>query len=125
MVRREREHRMPNVTLRIFRGDRESGKTSDYEIPLTPGMVVLDALHYVQKHQAPDLAVRWNCKAGKCGSRSAGGDGRPPPTCKNRMEPLSHDKPITIFPMKAFPVIKDLVTDVSWNYKVNKKIPPF
>ena len=116
---------MPNVTLRIFRGDRNGGNTADHEIPLTPGMVVLDALHYVQKHQAPDLAVRWNCKAGKCGSCSAEVNGRPRLTCKTRMDSLPHDKPITILPMKSFPVIKDLVTDVSWNYKVNKKIPGF
>ncbi len=116
---------MANVVLRIFRGDRDSGKTADYEIPLTPGMVVLDALHYVQKHQAPDLAVRWNCKAGKCGSCSAEVNGRPRLTCKTRMDSLPHDKPITILPMKSFPVIKDLVTDVSWNYKVNRKIPAF
>ena len=106
---------MPNVTLRIFRGDRESGKTADYEIPLTPGMVVLDALHHVQKHQAPDLAVRWNCKAGKCGSCSAEVNGRPRLTCKTRMDSLPQDEPITILPMKSFPVIKDLLTDVSLN----------
>jgi succinate dehydrogenase / fumarate reductase, iron-sulfur subunit len=96
---------MANVTLRIFRGDRDGGKTADYEIPIAPGMVVLDALHYVQKHQAPDLAVRWNCKAGKCGSCSAEVNGRPRLTCKTRMDSLPHDKPITILPMKSFPVI--------------------
>ena len=81
---------MPNVTLRIFRGDRAGGKTADYEIPIAPGMVVLDALHYVQKHQAPDLAVRWNCKAGKCGSCSAEVNGRPRLTCKTRLDSLPH-----------------------------------
>jgi len=116
---------MSLVTLRIFRGDRNGGATADYEIPLTPGMVVLDALHYVQKHQAPDLAVRWNCKAGKCGSCSAEVNGRPRLTCKTRMDSLPEDRPVTILPMKSFPVIKDLVTDVSWNYQVNKKIPGF
>jgi succinate dehydrogenase / fumarate reductase, iron-sulfur subunit len=116
---------MANVVLRIFRGNREGGNTADYEIPVAPGMVVLDALHYVQKHQAPDLAVRWNCKAGKCGSCSAEVNGRPRLTCKTRMDALPQDKPITILPMKSFPILKDLVTDVSWNYKVNKKIPGF
>jgi succinate dehydrogenase / fumarate reductase, iron-sulfur subunit len=109
----------------VFRGDRESGKPSDYRVPLVPGMVVLDALHSIQSHQAPDLAVRWNCKAGRCGSCSAEVNGRPRLTCKTRMDSLRLDQPITIFPMKAFPVIKDLVTDVSWNYRVNRKIPPF
>src|SRR3989442_8796219 len=116
---------MADAKLRIFRGTRDGGETADYQVPLAPGMVVLDALHYVQKHQAPDLAVRWNCKAGKCGSCSAEVNGRPRLTCKTRMDSLPQDKPITILPMKSFPVIKDLVTDVSWNYKVNKKIPGF
>jgi succinate dehydrogenase / fumarate reductase iron-sulfur subunit len=116
---------MADVVLRIFRGNRDSGETADYPVPVAPGMVVLDAIHHVQRHQAPDLAVRWNCKAGKCGSCSAEVNGRPRLTCKTRMDSLPQDKPITILPLKSFPVIKDLVTDVSWNYKVNKKIPAF
>ena len=116
---------MAEATLRIFRGTKEGGAPVDYRVPITPGMVVLDAIHHIQGHQAPDLAVRWNCKAGKCGSCSAEVNGRPRLTCKTRMDSLPLDKPITVNPMKSFPVIKDLVTDVSWNYKVNKKIPPF
>jgi succinate dehydrogenase / fumarate reductase, iron-sulfur subunit len=116
---------MAEATLRIFRGSRDGGATADYTVPIAPGMVVLDAIHHVQKTQAPDLAVRWNCKAGKCGSCSAEVNGRPRLTCKTRMDSLPQDKPITIMPMKSFPVIKDLVADVSWNYKVNKSIPPF
>jgi succinate dehydrogenase iron-sulfur subunit len=116
---------MSDAILRIFRGTREGGQAAEYRVPVATGMVVLDALHYVQKHQAPDLAVRWNCKAGKCGSCSAEVNGRPRLTCKTRMDTFAHDKPLSISPLKAFPVIKDLVTDVSWNYKVNKKIPPF
>ena len=97
----------------------------EYRVPVAPGMVVLDALHHVQAHLAPDLAVRWNCKAGKCGSCSAEMNGRPRLTCKTRMDSLPLDSPVTVAPMKAFPVINDLVTDVSWNYEVNRKIPPF
>jgi succinate dehydrogenase / fumarate reductase, iron-sulfur subunit len=116
---------MPDVTLRVFRGDRATGTAVDYRVPLTPGMVVLDALHSIQAHQAPDLAVRWNCKAAKCGSCSAEVNGRPRLTCKTRMDALPLNEPVTVYPMKSFPLIKDLVTDVSWNYKVNAKIPPF
>ena len=116
---------MAEATLRVFRGDRDGGGPVDFQVPLVPGMVVLDALHSIQAREAPDLAVRWNCKAGKCGSCSAEVNGRPRLTCKTRMDTLPLDKPITIFPMKAFPVIKDLVTDVSWNYEVNRKIPAF
>jgi len=116
---------MADATLRVFRGDREGGKAVDYQVPVTEGMVVLDAIHSIQAHQAPDLAVRWNCKAAKCGSCSAEVNGKPRLMCKTRMDTLPLDQPITVSPMKAFPVIRDLVTDVSWNYKVNKKIPPF
>jgi succinate dehydrogenase / fumarate reductase iron-sulfur subunit len=116
---------MADAILKVFRGDKSGGKDVEFKVPVAPGMVVLDALHYIQGYQAPDLAVRWNCKAGKCGSCSAEVNGRPRLTCKTRMDTLPLDQPITVAPMKTFPVIKDLVTDVSWNYKINKKIPPF
>ena len=116
---------MTEATLRVFRGGPEGGQPVEYRVPVAPGMVVLDALHHIQGYLAPDLAVRWNCKAGKCGSCSAEVNGRPRLTCKTRLDALPLDKPITVFPMKAFPVIKDLVTDVSWNYRINRKIPPF
>jgi succinate dehydrogenase / fumarate reductase, iron-sulfur subunit len=116
---------MAEATLRVFRGDRDGGKPVDYQVALVPGMVVLDAVHSIQAHQAPDLAVRWNCKAGKCGSCSAEVNGRPRLMCKTRMDSLPLDQAVTIVPMKSFPLIKDLATDVSWNYRVNKKIPAF
>ena len=116
---------MAEATFRIFRGDKLQGEFVEYKVPIAPGMVVLDALHYIQGHQASDLAVRWNCKAGKCGSCSAEVNGRPRLTCKTRLDSLNVNEPIVVQPMKSFPVIKDLVTDVSWNYKVNKTIPPF
>jgi succinate dehydrogenase iron-sulfur subunit len=116
---------MADATLRVYRGEGENGQAVDYKVPLSEGMVVLDAIHSIQANQSPDLAVRWNCKAAKCGSCSAEVNGKPRLMCKTRMDSLPTNEPITVFPMKAFPVIKDLVTDVSWNYKVNKKIPPF
>lgn len=116
---------MADAILKVFRGDNNSGQHVEYKVPIAPGMVVLDAVHYIQSHQAPDLAVRWNCKAAKCGSCSAEVNGRPKLMCKTRMDALPTDQPITINPLKSFPIIRDLVTDVSWNYKVNKKIPPF
>ncbi|HTU59770.1 MAG TPA: succinate dehydrogenase/fumarate reductase iron-sulfur subunit, partial [Polyangiales bacterium] len=112
-------------TVRVFRGDSESGKPVDYTVPLSEGMVVLDAIHSIQANQAPDLAVRWNCKAGKCGSGAAEINGQPRLMCMTRMDELDLSKPVTVQPMHAFPMIKDLVTDVSWNYEVKKKIKKF
>jgi len=87
-------------------------------------MVVLDAVHQIQAESAPDLAVRWNCKAGKCGSCSAEVNGKPRLMCMARLGDLDLEHPVRVEPMKSFPVIKDLVTDVSWNYAQNKRIRP-
>jgi len=113
------------TTLRIYRGDHQGGEMIEYKVPLAPGMVVLDAVHAVQALHAPDLAVRWNCKAGKCGSCGAEVNGKPKLMCMDRMDNYPPGDPITVRPMKTFPVVKDLACDVSWNFDVNKKIPPF
>jgi succinate dehydrogenase / fumarate reductase iron-sulfur subunit len=116
----ERRH-----TLRVYRGDAEDGRLVDYEVPVAEGMVVLDALHWIQAHESGDLAVRWNCKAAKCGSCSVEINGMPALACKTRMDAYRFDEPIQVRPMKAFPLVKDLVTNVQWNYDRQKSIPPF
>ena len=116
---------MAQATFRIWRGDRTSGQFRDYTTEVVPGMVVLDAVHRIQATQASDLAVRWNCKAGKCGSCSAEVNGNPRLMCMTRLNDLPLSEPVTIEPMKAFPLVRDLVTDVSWNYQVKKAIKPF
>src|SRR5207253_3541209 len=112
-------------TFRIWRGDAASGQFCDYPTEVSEGMVVLDAVHKIQSAQANDLACRWNCKAGKCGSCSAEINGMPRLMCMTRLNSLPLNRPVTIEPMKAFPLIKDLVTDVSWNFRVKKKIKKF
>src|SRR5229473_8288392 len=113
------------VTLRIWRGDAQGGKFEDFSTPVTEGMVVLDAVHRVQADQANDLAVRWNCKAGKCGSCSAEINGKPSLMCMTRMNTFAPGEDVTVSPLKTFPIIKDLVTDVSFNYEKAKEIPAF
>jgi len=113
------------VTMRIWRGDATGGGFEDHEVEVSSGEVVLDALHRVQATQAPDLAVRWNCKAGRCGSCSAEVDGMPRLTCMTRMSIFDPNEPITVAPMRTFPIVKDLVTDVSFNYEMAKRVPPF
>ena len=113
------------ATFRVWRGDRSGGKLVDYRTGVAPGMVVLDAIHQIQAELAPDLAVRWNCKAGKCGSCSAEVNGNPRLMCMTRLSELPLDRPVTVEPMRSFPPIKDLVTDVSWNFRVKQGIKPF
>jgi succinate dehydrogenase / fumarate reductase iron-sulfur subunit len=116
---------MPSATFRIWRGDASQGGFKDYITEISSGMVVLDAVHKIQAEQANDLAVRWNCKAGKCGSCSAEINGSPKLMCMTRVNTLPLDQPVTVEPMHTFPRLKDLVTDVSWNYRVKEKIKKF
>ena len=116
---------MAKVTFQLWRGDARGGDFKSYVSEVSEGMVVLDVVHRIQAEQANDLAVRWNCKAGKCGSCSAEINGRPRLMCMTRMDTLPIDRPITLQPMHAFPMIKDLVTDVSWNFRVKKQIKKF
>lgn len=116
---------MAVTTFKINRGDANSSQLKEYQTNITEGMVVLDAVHQIQAESAPDLACRWNCKAGKCGSCSAEINGKPRLMCMTRMDELPQGESVTIEPMKSFPLLRDLVTDVSWNFEVKKRIKKF
>ncbi len=116
---------MARRTFEVYRGTAAEGKLENYDVEVEPGMVVLDAMFRIQAEESPDLAVRWNCKAGKCGSCSCEVNGKPRLSCMTRISDYPEGESITVTPMKAFPVIRDLVTDVSHNYRANKKIPQF
>ena len=116
---------MSKRTFKVWRGNLEGGEFKTFEVEVDPGMVVLDVLHRIQAREANDLALRWNCKAGKCGSCSMEINGKPRLACMTRMNVFSDTETITCQPLKTFPVIKDLVTDVSWNYEQNKRIKKF
>ena len=112
-------------SFRVWRGDDVDGRLQDFTVEVHEGEVVLDIVHRLQATQVPDLAVRWNCKAGKCGSCSAEVNGRPRLLCMTRMSTFRHNETVTITPMRAFPVIRDLVTDVSYNYEKGRAVPAF
>ena len=111
--------------FRVWRGDGTGGDLRDYTVEVNEGEVVLDIIHRLQATQSGDLAVRWNCKAGKCGSCSAEINGRPRLLCMTRMSTFAESDTITVTPLRTFPVIRDLVTDVSFNYVKAREIPAF
>src|ERR1700722_18301718 len=116
---------MKTAVFKIWRGDANGGDFAEFATEISEGMVVLDAVHDIQAKQANDLACRWNCKAGKCGSCSAEINGMPKLMCMTRLNSIPIDKPVKIEPMRTFPLIRDLVTDVSWNFEVKKTIKKF
>jgi succinate dehydrogenase / fumarate reductase, iron-sulfur subunit len=111
--------------FQVWRGEAGAGALRDYTVEVNEGEVVLDIIHRLQATQAPDLAVRWNCKAGKCGSCSAEINGMPRLLCMTRMSTFAEDETVTVTPIRTFPVIRDLVTDVSWNYDKAREVPSF
>jgi succinate dehydrogenase / fumarate reductase iron-sulfur subunit len=113
------------ASMRVWRGDDTGGELKDYTVEVNEGEVVLDIIHRIQQTQAGDLAVRWNCKAGKCGSCSAEINGRPRLLCMTRMSTFGEGDVVTVTPMRTFPVMRDLVTDVSFNYTKAREIPSF
>jgi len=113
------------VKFRIWRGDAIAGEFREYDTAAAEGEVVLDVVHRIQAEQANDLAVRWNCKAGKCGSCSAEVNGKPRLMCMTRMDLFDPQETITLSPMRTFPIIRDLVTDVSFNFEMAKRVPHF
>lgn len=111
--------------FRVWRGDAEGGDLKDFAVEVNEGEVVLDIIHRLQATQASDLAVRWNCKAGKCGSCSAEINGRPRLLCMTRMSTFTREETITVTPLRAFPVVRDLVTNVNFNYQKAREVPAF
>ena len=116
---------MADVTMRIWRGDANGGDFQEYTIAQNEGEVVLDVIHRIQATEAPDLACRWNCKAGKCGSCSAEINGKPRLMCMTRLSDVPTNRPILVEPMRTFPLIRDLVTDVSWNFEKKRTVRKF
>jgi succinate dehydrogenase / fumarate reductase iron-sulfur subunit len=113
------------ASFRVWRGDDTAGELQDFKVEVNEGEVVLDIIHRLQATQVSDLAVRWNCKAGKCGSCSAEINGKPRLLCMTRMSTFTEDEVVTVTPLRTFPVIRDLVTDVSFNYAKAREIPSF
>lgn len=111
--------------FKVWRGDVKGGDLEDFKVEVNDGEVILDIIHRIQATQASDLAVRWNCKAGKCGSCSAEVNGRPRLMCMTRMSVFTREETITVTPLRAFPVVRDLVTDVGFNYQKAREIPSF
>jgi succinate dehydrogenase / fumarate reductase, iron-sulfur subunit len=114
-----------DCAFKVWRGDQSGGELKDYTVPVETGMVVLDAIHWIQGNKAPDLACRWNCKAAKCGSCSAEVNGKPRLMCKTRLDSFEQGETITVKPLRTFPILRDLVCDVSSNFRAAKKIPAF
>ncbi len=117
---------MEKVRLTVYRSSGEGrGRFQEFSVPFEEGMTVLGAMRYVEQNLDTTLAVRWNCKAARCGSCAAEINERPALMCKTRVESLGMDSTITVTPMKAYPNVRDLVSDPTENFDISGRIPAF
>ena len=107
---------MDDVKLRIWRGDKRRGDFVECA-PRPRGRGRLRRRASGSGRTGSRPRCRWNCKAGKCGSCSAEINGVPRLMCMTRMDTLPVGEPVVLTPMRTFPIVRDLVTDVSFNYR--------
>ena len=103
------------VTLIVsrYRPEEESEPTfQSYEVPFREDWVVLDAINHVKDQLDGTLSYRWSCRMGVCGSCGMMVNGRPTLTCEAALSDYM-PSPMRIEPLQFFPVIRDLVVDIT------------
>jgi len=118
---------MPNtVTLSVarYRPEEESEPTfREYEVPFRKDWAVLDALNYIKDKLDGSLSFRWSCRMGVCGSCGMMVNGYPKLTCATFLADYLPG-PIRVEPMRYFPVVRDLVVDISDFMRKLRKVKP-
>ncbi|MEM7507509.1 MAG: 2Fe-2S iron-sulfur cluster-binding protein [Pseudomonadota bacterium] len=99
----------PTLTVEI----RRSSGPVRYEIPARENQTVLDVVTEVQRRHAPDLAYRFACRVGVCGSCAMMVNGVPRWTCRTHVSKVAEGGGLTIEPLRNLPVIRDLVCDMT------------
>lgn len=115
------------IKLEVFRyrpEQEDSPVFQTYEVPLRKDWVILDALNYVKDHLDGTLSFRWSCRMGVCGSCGMMVNGTPVLTCAVFLQQLA-PSPIRIEPLDNFPVVRDLVIEMSDFMNKLKSVKPW
>lgn len=100
------------LDVKIWHGQ-DDGEFRDYQIALRDNQTVLDVVSEIQRHQAPDLAYRFACRVGVCGSCAMMVNGKPRWTCRTHVSKVVGDGVLKIEPLRNLPKIRDLVCDLA------------
>jgi len=95
-----------------------------YEVPLRKDWVVLDALNYVKDQQDGSLTFRWSCRMGVCGSCGMMVNGEPKLTCATFLSKYAPG-PVRVEPLRYFPIVRDLVVEMSDFMTKFRKVKPW
>lgn len=116
-----------SLTLRIRRFHKERVPqqwTETFQVEIRKGMNLLEALFRIQDEQDGTLAFRYSCRGAVCGSCSMRVNGKDVLACRTHVESLV-EKPALIEPLPHFPLIRDLVVDMSTFFNHYLKIEPY
>jgi fumarate reductase iron-sulfur subunit len=100
------------LRVKVWRSETSGGLVS-YEVPRYESQTVLDVVTFIQRQMQPDLAYRFACRVGMCGSCAMNVNGKARWTCRTHVSKVAIGNELEIAPLSNLPVIKDLVTDMS------------
>ena len=100
------------LTVRVWRGA-QAGAFATYLVPARANQTVLDVVTEIQRHQAPDLAYRFACRVGVCGTCAMVVNGVPRWTCRTHVSRVAGDGELTVEPLRNLPRLRDLACDMT------------
>ncbi|MFQ5565720.1 MAG: succinate dehydrogenase/fumarate reductase iron-sulfur subunit [Paracoccaceae bacterium] len=100
------------LTVRVWRGAAQ-GAFATYRVPARANQTVLDVVTEIQRRQAPDLAYRFACRVGVCGSCAMTVNGVPRWTCRTHVNRVATGGRLTVEPLRNLPRIRDLACDMT------------
>jgi fumarate reductase iron-sulfur subunit len=117
------------ITLEIARYSPEHDTKphfDSFEVPVRREWVVLDALNHIKDKQDGTLTYRWSCRMGICGSCGMMVNGEPKLTCATFLTDYARKgTKIRVEPLRYFPVVRDLVTELTDFLAKLKKVKPW
>lgn len=102
-----------SIHVRVWRGDAKGGQWRSYRVPVRENQTVLDVVTWIQQNPAPDLAYRFACRVGVCGSCAMTVNGEPRWTCRTHVNRVLRDGGLSVAPLRNLPVVRDLVCDMT------------
>lgn len=117
---------MKKYFFKVKRFDPENDvvpRWEEFSIGMEPFERVLDGLIKIKDTRDGALTFRRSCAHGICGSCAMKIDGRNRLACQTLIKDLKET--VTVEPLPAFPVIKDLVVDMEPFFKKNEEVIPY
>ena len=121
------EKQLQSIRFKVQRYDPEKDTKvhwQEFTVPFNPGMTVLEGLVYIKENLDSTLAFRTSCRMGICGSCGMLINNYPKLACQTQVTDL-HSAQVIVKPLPNFPLIKDLVTDLTPLFQKHQSVEPY